>query len=303
MKEAVTIENLHHHYPDGTVSLKEISLTVHEGERLAIIGQNGAGKTTLFLHLNGSIKSMEDNVHIFGQNVRHMKIEERIQKVGVVFQDPDDQLFMPTLYDDVAFGPTNMGLSREDVDRRVREALETVGLTGFEDRVPHHMSYGEKKRAALAAVLSMEPRILILDEPTANLDPKNRALLIQLINRLNQEKGITTIVAMHDVNAVSQMADRVVVLNTTIVADGKPNSIFSDGDLLKKNNLEAPEVYKLFRIMECYGYCCSDHPPLAAHDAPGAFDTSLMANGGAITLKRHQRTEEELLNLLANFEY
>lgn len=302
MNEAVTIRDLSHRYPDGTVSLEDVSLTVHGGERLAIVGQNGAGKTTLFLHLNGSIKS-PDNVFVFGESVRSMPIEERIQKVGVVFQDPDDQLFMPTLYDDVAFGPINMGLSRDEVDRRVREALKTVGLSGFEDRVPHHMSYGEKKRAALAAVLSMEPRILVLDEPTANLDPKNRAHLIDLINRLNREKGITTIVAMHDVNAVSYLADRVVVLNTTIVADGDVHSIFSDSKLLKENNLEAPEAYKLFRIMGCYGYACCNALPLSVADAPGALDASLEENGGAISLRRDGRTAEELREVFERFEY
>ncbi|MCP1714543.1 cobalt/nickel transport system ATP-binding protein [Methanocalculus alkaliphilus] len=303
MTEAVTIRDLNHHYPDGTVSLEDVTLTIKEGERIAIIGQNGAGKTTLFLHLNGSIKSMDDNVLIFGENVRYMPIEKRIQKVGVVFADPDDQLFMPTIYDDVAFGPTNMGLPRDEVERRVRDALETVGLSGFEDRVPHHMSYGEKKRAALAAVLSMEPRILILDEPTANLDPKNRAILIGLINRLNREKGITTIVAMHDVNAVSHLADRVIVLNTTIVADGDAHTIFSDGGLLKANNLEAPEIYKLFRILDCYGYTCCHKHPLSTTDAPSAFDASLEENGGSIHLRKSESTGDKIQKVMDTFEY
>lgn len=217
---------------------------------------------------------------VFGESVRSMSIEERIQKVGVVFQDPDDQLFMPTLYDDVAFGPINMGLSRDEVDQRVREALATVGLSGFEDRVPHHMSYGEKKRAALAAVLSMEPRVLVLDEPTANLDPKTRALLIDLINRLNREKGITT-----------------------IVADGDVHSIFSDSKLLKENNLEAPDAYKLFRIMGCYGYTNCNALPLSVADAPGALDASLEENGGAIHLRRDGRTAEELREVFERFDY
>ncbi len=302
MNDAVTIRHLNHIYPDGTVSLKDITLNIREGERIAVIGQNGAGKTTLFLHLNGSIKSYDDNVHIFGENVRTMPIEERIQKVGVVFQDPDDQLFMPTVYDDVAFGPINMGLDRSEVDRRVKEALATVDLAGFEDRVPHHLSYGQKKRAAIAAVLAMEPRILVLDEPTANLDPKNRAMLIRLINDLNERKGITTIVAMHDVNAVSRLADHIIVLNTSIVAEGTPHEIFSDGDLLKANNLEAPETYKLFCIMGCYGYRCDD-PPLSAGDAPRALDRSMEVQGGEVRLRKHETTADEVREVLGTFEH
>lgn len=293
MNAAVTIRHLNHHYPDGTVSLRDVSLTIQQGERVAVIGQNGAGKTTLFLHLNGSIKSADDSVCIFGENVRTMPIEKRIEKVGVVFQDPDDQLFMPTVYDDVAFGPTNMGLPKDEVDRRVKEALATVDLAGFEDRVPHHLSYGQKKRAAIAAVLAMEPRILVLDEPTANLDPKNRSMLIRLINDLNEQKGITTIVAMHDVNAVSRLADRVIVLNTSIVAEGTAHEIFSDSDLLDANNLEAPETYRLFRIMSCYGYPC-DKPPLAIEDAPGAFDRWLEEHGGTVPLRKLERTADTL---------
>ena len=261
MKKAVEIINLNHHYSDGTVSLEDVSISINEGEKVAVIGQNGAGKTTLFLHLNGSVKSSDDNVLIFGENIGTMSVEERICRVGVVFQDPDDQLFMPTVYDDVAFGPTNMGLSKEEVDRRVKEALDIVGISGFEDRVPHHMSYGQKKRAALAAVLSMQPKILVFDEPTANLDPKSRAVFIRLINDLNKNRGITTIVAMHDLNAVPYIADRVIVLNRSVVAEGTPQEIFSDIGLLEENNLEIPEICKIFSILGCYG-CRFDNVPL-----------------------------------------
>ncbi|MEA1985544.1 MAG: ABC transporter ATP-binding protein, partial [Euryarchaeota archaeon] len=221
MKEAIIVNGLNYSYPDGTTALNDVSIVVYEGEKIGIVGPNGAGKTTLFLHLNGTIRCPDSSVMVFGQNIKDLDVKERIRKVGIVFQEPDDQLFMPTIFDDVAFGPLNMELDENEVHRRVRDTLRRVGLEGFEDRVPHNLSYGQKKRAALAAVLSMEPDILILDEPTANLDPKSRADLMQIIDRLNRE-GITTIIATHDVNALPELAERVYVLNQEIVAEGSP---------------------------------------------------------------------------------
>ena len=299
MTKAVEITHLNHQYSDGTVSLEDVSLAIDEGEMVAVIGQNGAGKTTLFLHLNGSIRSFEDNVLIFGRSIGTMPIEERICNVGVVFQDPDDQLFMPTVYDDVAFGPMNMGLSPEEVRRRVTDALATVGLSGYEDRVPHHMSYGQKKRAALAAVLSMEPRILVFDEPTANLDPKSRAVFIRLINDLNKKKGITTIVASHDVNAVPALADRVVILNRTVVADGTASEIFAGTRLLEENNLDVPEICKIFGILELYG-CNCEKPPLTLAEAARTLD-GMVGRGGSVSLGRGASTEAEVAALLDRF--
>lgn len=301
-KEVVSIRDLNYSYPDGTVALEDINITIEEGEKIAIIGQNGAGKTTLFLHLNGIIKSCDNNVVIFGKDIGQMKSKERIEKVGVVFQDPDDQLFMPTIFDDVAFGPINMGLDEDEVKRRVRSALATVGLTGFEDRVPHHLSYGQKKRAALAAVLSMEPRILVLDEPTANLDPMNRASLIELINDLNRDKGITTIVAMHDVNAVSQLADRIYVLNKRMVADGPPTEIFMDFDLLRENNLDAPDVFKLFNVLSCFGFNC-ESLPLSIDEAVEVLTKTIEGNGKHVHLHIHEHTHEDLEVLMHRYNH
>ncbi len=212
-KEAITIRNLCYTYPDGTKVLEDVSLEVYEGERIAIVGPNGAGKTTLLLHLNGILRGSDGHVEVFGKNVDKVKKEEIIKEVGIVFQDPDDQLFMPTLFDDLAFGPINMGLKEDEVRERVEKTILSLGLTGYENRCPHHLSGGEKKKAALAAVMSMEPRILVLDEPTANLDPKSRAELIEIVNGLNEREGITVIMATHDVNAVPALADRVLVLN------------------------------------------------------------------------------------------
>ncbi|NPE28661.1 ABC transporter ATP-binding protein [Methanococcoides sp. SA1] len=301
MKEAIRVKGLIYSYPDGTPALEDIDITINEGEKIVIVGPNGAGKTTLFLHLNGTLKSQDNTVMIFGKNLSDMKVEERIKEVGIVFQDPEDQLFMPTIFDDVAFGPINMGLDEEEVRKRVKKALFRVGLEGFEDRVPHNLSYGQKKRAALAAVLSMEPRILILDEPTANLDPKSRADFIQVINDLNGE-GITTVIAMHDVNALPPLSDRVYVLNRKIVAEGTPREIFSNSELLKINHLEAPDVFKLFKVLACFGYDC-DTLPMSIDEAVQFLTKTIESGSGHIHLHIHEHTHEEVRKFLHSYNH
>lgn len=301
MTEAIRVKGLTYSYPDGTPALEDIAITINEGEKIVIIGPNGAGKTTFFLHLNGTLKSHDDTVMIFGKNLGDMKVEERIKEVGIVFQDPDDQLFMPTIFDDVAFGPINMGLDKEEVENRVKKALSRVGLEGFEDRVPHNLSYGQKKRAALAAVLSMEPRILILDEPTANLDPKSRADFIQVINDLNKD-GITTVIAMHDVNALPVLSDRVYVLNRKVVAEGTPRDIFSNSELLKMNHLEAPDVFKLFKVLTCFGYDC-DTLPMSIDEAVEFLTRKIESGSGHIHLHIHEHTHEEVRDFLYSYNH
>ncbi len=292
MREAVTTRNLSYSYPDGTVALSNINITIHEGERVAIVGPNGAGKTTLLLHLNGVLESTDGEVKIFGKNVNEAERSEIIRSVGVVFQDPDDQLFMPTIFDDVAFGPMNLELDEDEVRRRVKNALTRLGLTGYEERCSHHLSYGEKKRASLAAVISMEPRILVLDEPTANLDPKSRTELIGIINELNRE-GVTIIVTTHDINAVPQLVDRVYVLNRTIIREGTIREIFSDAPLLRENHLEVPEVFKLFEMLKCFGYNCEELP-LSIDEAIKDLTETIGTNGGHIHLHIHEHTHEEM---------
>lgn len=301
MKEAIRVKGLTYSYPDGTPALEDIDITINEGEKIVIVGPNGAGKTTLFLHLNGTLKSQDNTVMIFGENLGDMKVEERIKEVGIVFQDPDDQLFMPTIFDDVAFGPINMGLDEEEVRKRVKKALFRVGLEGFEERVPHNLSYGQKKRAALAAVLSMEPRILILDEPTANLDPRSRADLIQVINDLNKD-GITTVIAMHDVNALPSLSDRVYVLNRKIAAEGTPREIFSNSELLKINHLEAPDVFKLFKVLTCFGYDC-DILPMSIDEAVEFLTRTIESGSGHIHLHIHEHTHEEVRKFLHSYDH
>ncbi|MCM1985583.1 MULTISPECIES: energy-coupling factor ABC transporter ATP-binding protein [Methanococcoides] len=302
MKTAISITDLNYSYPDGTKALDNVNIEIEQGEKIVIMGPNGAGKTTLFLHLNGVIRAEQDNVKIFGNNIGSMKTEDRIREVGVVFAEPDDQLFMSTVYDDIAFGPLNMGLSEEEVDRRVKKALATVGLEGFEDKVPHHMSFGQKKKAALAAVLSMEPRVLVLDEPTANLDPKSRADLIRVINDLNKNHGITTVIAMHDINALSELADRVYVLNRSIVAEGPTRDIFSDHVLVKENNLDAPDIFKFFKILKCFGGDC-DQTPMSIDESVKELTQAIEALEGKMSLHIHESTHEMVNDVISSYRH
>ena len=301
-KEAITIRNLCYTYPDGTKVLEDVSLEVYEGERIAIVGPNGAGKTTLLLHLNGILRGSDGQVEVFGKSVDKVKREEIIKDVGIVFQDPDDQLFMPTLFDDLAFGPINMGLKEDEVRERVEKTILSLGLTGYENRCPHHLSGGEKKKAALAAVMSMEPRILVLDEPTANLDPKSRVELIEIVKDLNEREGITVIMATHDVNAVPALADRVFVLNKRVIAEGTAQEIFSDGALMRENNLGVPEVFKLFEVLRCFGYNCEELP-LSIDEAIEHLTRTIGVNGGHIHLHIHEHTHDEVKKLRSKYEH
>jgi len=299
MREAIVVRNLNYVYPDGTKALKNVSIVIREGEKVAIVGPNGAGKTTLLLHFNGILRN--NSVEIFGKKIGEMRREEIVRNVGIVFQDPDDQLFMPTLFDDVAFGPINLGLDEKEVKRRVERALSLVGLLSSKDKCPHHLSFGEKKKASLAAVLSIEPKILVLDEPTANLDPKSRAELIRVIKELN-EGGITIVIATHDINALPEIADRVYVLNKRVIAEGSPRKIFSDTNLLRENNLEVPEIFKLFEVLQCFGYNCEELP-LSIDEAIEHLTRTVETEGGHIHLHIHEHTHDDVRKLRKKYNH
>lgn len=246
---AVEIEDASYVYPNGHEALSHINMKITKGERVALLGPNGAGKSTLLMLINGLYTPSKGLVRVFGELVNEKNSHEVRRKVGLVFQDPDDQLFCPTLWEDVAFGPLNMGLPPDEVKRRVSEALRAVGLHEHMDRAPHHLSVGEKKKAALATVLAMKPEILALDEPTANLDPKSRRELIDLINSLSME-GTTLIVATHDVDLVPLVANRVYVLyEGEVVAEGSVREVFSNRELMVKTNLEPPSIARLFSLL------------------------------------------------------
>lgn len=234
---AISIEDLHYTYPDGTSALKGVSFNVGKGEKVALIGPNGAGKSTLILHLNGIISGGSGQVFVQGQEVCKKNLKAVRSMVGIVFQDPEDQLFSPTVFDDVAFGPLNMGIAEEGVRERVAQALEDVRLVGFEERSAHHMSYGEKKRAALATVLSMRPDIVVLDEPSSNLDPANRRQVIELLSSMNR----TMLIATHDLELALDVCTKGILLDSgNIVASGGLDDILGDESLMTGHNLEVP---------------------------------------------------------------
>lgn len=236
MHHTIEVKDLRFTYPDGRVALRGVDLLVAPGEKVALVGPNGAGKSTLMLHLNGILRD-QGEVFVCGRRVEDQTLVSVRASVGLVFQDPDDQLFSPTVFEDVAFGPLYMGLSEADIHARVRRALEAVELQGYGDRISHHLSGGEKKRVAIATVLSMDPQILVLDEPTAGLDPRARRCLIQLLRDLPQ----TMLISSHDIPMVNELFERTVVIDEgAVVFDGSTQALMADHDLLERHGLEAP---------------------------------------------------------------
>lgn len=238
----LSTENLSFTYPDGTQALKNINIEIEKGEKVAIIGPNGAGKSTLFSHFNGLTEPTSGCVKIEGKPISFEKDEllKVRQKVGIVFQDPNDQLFAPTVKEDIAFGPMNLGLSYNEVKKRVEDALKMVGMENYEDKTPHHLSGGQQKRIAIAGIIAMKPELMILDEPTAGLDPDGVEKVLNIMNQLNEE-GMTLIISSHDIDMISKYADKIFVLyNGEIIESGNKNKIFSDMELLKKAHLRTP---------------------------------------------------------------
>jgi len=224
-------------YPDGTPALTGLSFRVTHGESVGIVGANGAGKSTLLLHMNGSLLPTSGTVTVGDLLLRKRTVQEVRRRVGMIFQNPDDQLFMPTVYEDVAFGPLNLGMDGEGVRERVREALSLVGCLDLRDKPPHHLSGGQKSAVAIAAVIAMDPDILVMDEPAANLDPRSRRNLIAMLQRFVHTK----IVASHDLDLILDVCNRcIVVREGSIVADGRTADILSDKRLLEENSLELP---------------------------------------------------------------
>ena len=238
----LSTENLSFTYPDGTQALKNINIEIEKGEKVAIIGPNGAGKSTLFSHFNGLTEPTSGCVKIEDKPISFEKDEllKVRQKVGIVFQDPNDQLFAPTVKEDIAFGPMNLGLSYDEVEKRVEDALKMVGMENYEDKTPHHLSGGQQKRIAIAGIIAMKPELMILDEPTAGLDPDGVEKVLNILNQLNEE-GMTLIISSHDIDMISKYADKIFVLyNGEIIESGNKNKIFSDMELLKKAHLRTP---------------------------------------------------------------
>ena len=242
---SLLIENLAFAYPDGNQALFGVNLRIEKGERVALLGPNGAGKTTLVMHMNGIHPTAHGSVHVAGQLV-DAKDKESIKlirsKVGIVFQDPDDQLFMPTVGEDIAFGPFNMGKRGAELDAIVDEALQLVGMSEFKERPPHHLSFGQRRRVAVATVLAMKPEILVLDEPSSNLDPASRRELADILRSLE----ITMVMVTHDLPYAYELCERSVILSGgIIVADGKTSEILKNDELLNTNRLELPVGFSI----------------------------------------------------------
>lgn len=236
MTDIVSVKDLHFSYPDGHIALRGVSFNLCEGDKVALVGPNGAGKSTLMLQLNGILTGRGEveigNIHLTRDNLPVIRA-----MVGLVFQNPDDQLFSPTVFEDVAFGPLHMGLPESEVFTRVDSALEAVRMTSYRDRLSHHLSVGEKKRIAIATVLSMSPSVLILDEPSAGLDPRARRTLINLLRDL----PITMLVSTHDMRLVEELFPRTIVMDEgLVVADGVTRDILDDETFLNEHGLEKP---------------------------------------------------------------
>ncbi len=233
----ISVEHLSYRYPDGTEALDDVSLHIHAGERVALLGPNGAGKTTLVLHLNGIHMPQSGTVTVSGLPLTKAEVMEIRRRVGIVFQDPDDQLFMPSVREDVAFGPRNLGIEGDELDARVSHALEAVDIADLADRSPNHLSFGQKRRAAIAGVLAMLPDIIVLDEPTANLDPAARRELSDVLTALEETQLIVT----HDLLYALELCERSVIIDGgSIVADGQTRELLADAALLARHRLTLP---------------------------------------------------------------
>lgn len=242
---SLQIDKLAFAYPDGHQALFGVDLSLRRGERVALLGPNGAGKTTLVMHLNGILPTMQGSVHVAGKLVNAEDKDALLEirhKVGIVFQDPDDQLFMPTVGEDVAFGPYNAGLRGAELDNAVKYALDLVGMYEFKDRPPHHLSFGQRRRVAVATVLAMKPEILVMDEPSSNLDPASRRELADIVRSLD----ITLLMVTHDLPFALELCERSVILSDgIIVADDSTQAILANADLLGKHRLELPRGFRI----------------------------------------------------------
>lgn len=258
-KNAIEVENAFFTYPDGHEVVKGISCTISHGEKIALIGPNGAGKSTFMSLLNGVLLPQEGRIIVDGTEVKIESLKEVRRKIGIVFQDPDDQLFCPTVFDDVAFGPLNLGLPSEEIHLRVKDALEMVGLTGFEERPSFHLSFGERKRLALATVLSYQPEILVFDEPSTNMDPLSRRRLIEWLKASDK----TILLCTHDLDIALEVCYRCLVMaDGRIVADGPASDILYDRKLLEVNSLELPlalQTHELLHDMLDNAHMDEDH--------------------------------------------
>jgi energy-coupling factor transport system ATP-binding protein len=245
LEYAIEIKDLCYSYPDGTLALDNINLNIPAGSKTMILGPNGAGKSTLMLHLNGINKPSHGEIRIMGEKITHGSISKIRSMVGLIFQDPDDQVFSATVYEDVAFGPLNLGLSREEADKRVKRTLDIVKMNEYINKSPLHLSYGQKKRVAIAGVLAMDPDVIVLDEPTAGLDPRGCKEIMDMFYQLHKERNLSTILVSHSMEDAAKYADQIVIMHQgKVVKQGTSEQIFSSPAELIKLGLDVPEVVR-----------------------------------------------------------
>lgn len=243
--------DLTHTYRGDVRALEGVNFTAERKSRIAVIGPNGAGKSTLFKHFNGILKPTSGEVLVRGEPITKENLREVRKFVGIVFQNPDDQIFSPTVEQDIAFGPINLGLDAATVAHRVEEVLRLLGIEDLRERVPHQLSGGEKKRVAIAGILAMEPQVLVLDEPTAGLDPRGVADLVAFVNRLPDEYGMTVIFSTHHLDLVAEMADHIYVMDKgRVVGSGTVGEVFARPELLTRTGLDVPPIPKLIRSLQ-----------------------------------------------------
>lgn len=263
----IKAENIYFNYSDKTKVLEGLNFSIAKGEFLGILGANGSGKTTLLRLLNGLLKPAQGDIYLEEKNLRTINKSELFSKACTVFQDPDDQLFSPTVAQDIAFGPTNMGLSKEEIENRVCNSLSLVEMLKFRDKLIHNLSYGQKKRICLAGVLAMGPQVIFLDEPTASLDPMGVSIIMNLLKKLNQE-GITMVMATHCVDLVPLFLDRVIILSEgKVIKEGLPEKVFSDPEMIRTAKLRLPQIGHLFEILKKKDNLAINNLPLTIGEA------------------------------------
>ncbi len=264
----LSVKNVSYRYPDGTNALSDISLDVKKGEFIGLLGANGSGKTTLLRAIDKLLKGVEGDVYLCGKDIRTLSPKEIYRKVGLVFQNPDDQLFAPTLFEDVAFGPTNMGFAQNEVEARVTSALSEVELSGLERKSVHNLSFGQRKRACIAGLLAMGHEILLLDEPTAGLDPMGEYKMMKLLHRLNKESSVTIVMATHSVDLVPLFLDKLYILSKgRITRGGTPEEVFNAPEDMTKVKLRLPHIAELIYKLKHEDNLDFDRIPLTIGEA------------------------------------
>lgn len=264
----IEVKNISFTYPDGSKALQDLSITVEKGEFIGLLASNGSGKTTLLRCINGLIKPQSGDVKIEGESISKLPQKVVFQKIGMVFQNPNDQLFASTVAEDVAFGPSNMGLPKNEIKNRVEEALKAVGMEGLGSKSIHNLSFGQQKRVCIAGALAMHPEVLLLDEPTSGLDPMGEHKIMELLQRLNKERGLTIIMATHMVDMVPLFIDRIYILSKgKMLREGTPEKVFSDPEMIRDAKLRLPMIAELIELMRREDGIHFDRTPLTIGEA------------------------------------